>query len=120
MLQTLARPIAAPAVILSGMAGSQHPVGWTDREPGRVTPEELAAEANFAKPMGAAQATMAKIAAASPNHATGHGSGLTPDAALQAQIIIVAQAEIPAATGHVIAPPGPAQAKRGGTLDLRA
>ena len=117
MLQNLARPIAVPAAILSGLAGGQNPSGLSDREPGRVTPEELAAEANFAKPLGAAQATMAKIAAAGPHHGADQGSGLAPHAALQAQIIIVAQAEIQAATGHVNTP---AQARRGGTLDLRA
>jgi hypothetical protein len=106
MLQPLARSTPIPAVILSLSTQGHSLPGWGQHEPGKVTPEAMAAEANFAKPMGEAQATMEKIAAASARHAPEQAA---TDAATQPLAIATAAQQAPA--------PAPA---RGAKLDLRA
>lgn len=114
MLQSLARAAAIPPILVLSLSGAgQILASAGEREPGRVTPEELAAEPNFAKPLGAAQATMAKIAADASAHGGGHGMG---EAAMQAQIMAAGQAAIPVGPR----PATPQAAPRGMQLDLRA
>lgn len=56
MLQPAFRVQPLPAILAIGPLGH-----WSEHEPGRLTAEQAAAEANALKPMGAAQATMEKI-----------------------------------------------------------
>jgi hypothetical protein len=84
----------------------------------------MATEANFANPLGAAQATMAKISAAQakrqPEAPSPPPSAAVPaspaDVGFKAQMIIASQAEAPSYSP----PASPANAARGAQFDLQA
>jgi hypothetical protein len=95
-----------------------------ENEPGHLSPEDMAAEANFANPLGAAQATMAKINAAQakkePEPPSPPPSAAVPaaqgDVGIKAQMIMANQPGAPANP-----PPGLALgAARGAQFDLQA
>ncbi len=118
MLQSVVRISPVPPI----HAIAAH--AWNDHEPGRITPEQAAAEANFAKPLGAAQATMAKINALAARaeaqqvqteQPPQHQALTQPEEKPrdEAQTQAVAQVALASA-------PGPSPAPRGKRLDLRA
>lgn len=102
------------------------------KEPGRVSAEEMAAEANFANPLGAAQATMAKINAAQakkapepPNPSPQAAMPAAPaDVGIKAHIIMAGQPASPGnLTGNLLGNPPPAlasSAPRGAQFNLQA
>jgi hypothetical protein len=124
MLQSLARNTVIPTLTppMRSALNDSAPPG--ENEPGRVSPEEMAAEANFANPLGAAQATMAKINAAQakkePEAPSPPPSAAVPaapaDVGFKAQMIIASQPEAPSNP-----PPASAtNAARGAQFDLQA
>jgi len=64
MLHSLARNAVMPTPVPPMRSTFDDVSTPGENEPGRLSSEEMAAEANFANPLGAAQATMAKLNAA--------------------------------------------------------
>ena len=115
MLHSVARNAAMPIIPPSPRGGCHDAPPPGQKEPGRVSPADMAAEANFANPLGAAQATMAKINAAQakrepqppnpvPQAAMPAALG---DVGMKAHIIMAAQTAATAQPPQAFAPAAP-------------
>ncbi len=115
MLHSVARNAAMPIPTPSPRSGCHDAPPPGQKEPGRVSPADMAAEANFANPLGAAQATMAKITAAQtkqePNPPTLPPQAAMPaapgDLGIKAHMIMAAQPAITAQRPQAFAPAAP-------------
>ena len=124
MLQSLARNSVIPTLAPPMRSAFNDSAIPGENEPSYASAEEMATEANFANPLGAAQATMAKISAAQakkqPEPPRPPPSAAVPaspaDVGFKAQMIIASQAEAPS-----YPPPASAvNAARGAQFDLQA
>ena len=124
MLHSLARNAVMPTLV-PPMRSTFNDVSTPgENEPGRLSSEEMAAEANFANPLGAAQATMAKINAAQakkePEPYSPPPSAAVPaaqgDVGMKAHMIVASQPAAPANPPPALA----LGAARGAQFDLQA